>query len=523
MSDDELTVDQEEGIDVQGDADAEELSDEEKFKAKLKESIVVEREEIGALRQKLTVTVPRETLDDRLSYQFAELKRDALVPGFRKGHAPLKLVEKRFAADVGEQLSSEIISGAYMAAVEKEELKPLGDPLFWVKVPQTHRGQTPQEAEEQTEKLLAFDKALDHLALPNEGPLTFACEVELKPEFELPELTKIPLERPVVSIEDADVDAQITRLCAVRGKYRPVEEGTVEPDDLLYLDITMSVDGTVVDSEQNAEIHARDSVVMRIPMIGLGAALVGKSVGEQATLEATVPDDYDDINLRGKTAVFEFTICEMKRFELPPLDADFLANIGCESEEELRTEIRSDLEARLDREIRRAMHRQIGQYLVDNTTLEIPEGLSHRQVERSITRRKLVMMQTGIPEAEIDKSMDEMRAKAHDQVLWDLKVFFILERIAEERDITVSEERLNSAIAQIAQQANKRFDRVRDELSKSDGLLTLYLQLRDEQILDSLVDEAEITEHKVTKKKTTRKKGTKRTKKATTKKSPESE
>ena len=137
MNDEDLTVDEEAGLDEQEDKqenEQEELSKEEEIKAKLKEAITVECEEIGSLRQKLTITVPRETLDERMTDQFAELKRDALVPGFRKGHAPLRLVEKRFASDVGEQLTSEIISGAYMAAVEKEDLKPLGDPLFWIKV-----------------------------------------------------------------------------------------------------------------------------------------------------------------------------------------------------------------------------------------------------------------------------------------------------------------------------------------------------------------------------------------------------
>jgi FKBP-type peptidyl-prolyl cis-trans isomerase (trigger factor) len=131
------------------------------------------------------------------------------------------------------------------------------------------------------------------------------------------------------------------------------------------------------------------------------------------------------------------------------------------------------------------------------------------------------MLQTGVPEAEISKSLDEMRAKAHDQVVRDLKVYFILEKIAEERDVDVPEERVNAAIAEIARQSNKRFDRVRDELSKGDGLTTLYLQLRDEQVLDLLLSDAEITEGEKPKKKRPKKAAAKKktaTKKAAAKK-----
>jgi len=131
---------------------------------------------------------------------------------------------------------------------------------------------------------------------------------------------------------------------------------------------------------------------------------------------------------------------------------------------------------------------------------------------------RLSLLQAGIPQNEIDKSMDEMRASAHEQVMFDLKLLFVLEKIAEDQDITVPEERLNGAIAMIAQRSNKRFDRVRDELSKGDGLMTLYLQIRDEQILDKLLGDARITETKGPKKKSPKKK--KAVKKASRKKSP---
>ncbi|MCH7925912.1 MAG: hypothetical protein IIC51_10305, partial [Planctomycetes bacterium] len=84
----------------------------------------------------------------------------------------------------------------------------------------------------------------------------------------------------------------------------------------------------------------------------------------------------------------------------------------------------------------------------------------------------------------------------------DLKLYCILEKIAEEREIDVPEEQINAAIAQIARRTNKRFDRVRDELSKGDGLTTLYLQIRDQQVIDRLLEDAEITEIEGPKKKT---------------------
>ncbi len=524
MSDEDVAVDQE-GISpeqAEGDegGNGEELTDEEQAMAKLKEAISVEQEDLGSLRRKLTITIPQETLDERRSEQFAELKRDSTVPGFRKGHAPLRLVEKRFASDVGEQLRSQLIGSGYLAAVEKEDLKPLGDPLFWVKVQEERIGDDDKPRKVETEKLLPIDEAVDNMTLPKEGPLTFSCELELKPEFELPKLEEIPVNRPAVGVVDDDVDREVDRMRMMRGTFQPVEKGAVKPDDMLYADMKMSVDGETIASEENTDLAARDLRIKGIPLVGFGDAVKGKKVGGQVTFDAPVPDDHENIDIRGKTAHFDFTIHEIKRLELPPIDEEFLSTIGFTSEDELRLAVRSSLESGLDATIKRAMREQVGEFLVEKTQLDIPAGLSQRQTDRSVARRRIAMYQAGVPEAQIEKQMDELRAKVHDQAVRDLKLFFILEKIADEREIEISEEQVNGAIAQIAQQSNKRFDRVRDELSKGDGLATLYYQLRDEQVLEALLEGAKITEIEGPKKKgpTTAKKKKASPKKTTTEK-----
>ena len=161
MTDEELAVDNEEHT---GEAE-EELSDDEKAMAKLKEAITVEREDLGGLRMKLTVTVPRDTVDERMGEQFAELKREAMIPGFRKGHAPMQLVEKRFAHDVGDELKGKLVGSGYLAAVEKEELKPLGDPMVWVKLNEERVGEDEKPRTVEVDKLVPFADALDHMKL----------------------------------------------------------------------------------------------------------------------------------------------------------------------------------------------------------------------------------------------------------------------------------------------------------------------------------------------------------------------
>jgi trigger factor len=344
------------------------------------------------------------------------------------------------------------------------------------------------------DKLLPIDRALDHLTLPKDSALTFACELELKPEFELPKLDKIPVSRPKVTVSDDDVETELRRMQTFRGTFEPVEDGPIELDDLLYADVKMTVGNDVLVNEQNTDLAARDIRIKGIPLTGLGEALAGKNREDVVEFEATVPDDHENLDLRGKTARFEITIREIKRLALPPIDDAFLEATGYGSEDELRDALRQGLERRLDQVVRDRMHEQVADYLIAQTPMEIPEGLSHRQTERTVARRMIELYRAGIPEAEIHKAADEMRSKAHDQVIRDLRLYFILEKIAEDREIQVTEEQLNSAIASMAQRTGKRFDRVRDELSKGEGLNMLYVQLRDQLALDQLVAEAEVTE-----------------------------
>ena len=497
MTDEELAV--EEGTETE--ESGPEPSKEEKAFAELKEAIVVQREELGGLRLKLTVTVPRETVDARMGKEFAELKREANVPGFRKGHAPLKLVEKRFGTDVGEQLKGQLVGSGYLAAVEKEGLKPLGDPLVWVKVKEDRVGDDAKPRSVHVDKLMALDQALDHIPTPKDEPFTFSCEMEIKPDFELPNLEKIRVDRPAVAIDDEDVDVEIDRLRMMRGTFVPVEKGPIKANDLLYVSMKASIDGEVFASEENMDLPARDSQIKGIPLPGLGDAVTGKKLGDTIEFEATVPEDFENLAARGKTAKFEFTVREIKRLEMPELDKEFVESVGFESEKELRSEMRKAMESRLGQVIQSKMQEQVADYLVNETKLEIPEGLSSRQTERALARRMIEMYQSGIPQTEIVQKVDELRGRAREQVVRDLKLYFILERIAEDRNIEVGEERLNGAIAQIAQRTNRRFDRVRDDLSKGDGLSTLYLRLRDEMVLSDLLNSATITETEGPKKK----------------------
>lgn len=492
MTDEELTVEPEAQEPQTSDDDTED--EEASFQDKVKDVLIADEEDIGSLRKKLTITIPRSFIDEQREEQFTELRRDAAIPGFRKGRAPVRLVEKRFSTEVGEQLVTQLVSNGYLAAVEKLDLKPLGDPLVWVNVSEQRTDEKGGTRQVTTDKLVAIDEAVEHLKV-TDGDFSYSCEVEIKPEFELPATEGVKLTREPMQVKDEDVDAEINYLRRIRGSFQSV--GADEPakeDDVLYVDWTMTVDGDQIDHAEGDMVPVRDFNLRNVPLKGLAESLSGQTAGQQVTVEATVPDDFDSSDLRGKTAKFNFAIKEIKRMAIPELDEAFLISIGFESEDELRQAIRTQMEAQASATVREALRRQMTEYLVGNTEMELPEGLSQRQAERIVARRTMEMYRQNLPEEEIAKAADEMRASAELQSVELLKTEFILDRLAGDLDIEVSEDEFNGAIAAIAARQNRRFDRVRDDLVKNQGLMSLYVHLRDEKVLDHLIDRAEIVE-----------------------------
>lgn len=487
---------------------AQELLDE------LKREVKAEVEEIGTLRKALTVTVPASVIANQVDHNFDELRHDAIVPGFRKGHAPRRLVEKRFGHEVRQSLKTAIIGQSYYAAIENEELDVLGDPLFRIASKEQEGGV----------KLMDIGEALQHVTLPEGEDFSYTCELEIRPEFEVPELKGIAVAKPEVAVGDDDVNEALERQQKIRGRFEPIGDGAAEKDDMLVADVKLSVDGTEVKTEENVQVGVRATRLDGVQLPDLEAKLVGIKVDETRTVDCEIPDDYERTDLRGKKGEFTFTVRELKR--LKPATVEQLAEqFGCESADQLRELVREDLEADRDQTAQRAQRDQIYDYLLENTDLALPEQLSARQTDRAVVRRVIELRQRGVPESDVEAHIDELRTSAKEQVTRDLKLAFILEKVAEQLGVEVTDEEVNTEIARMARQYNRRFDRVRDEL-QSQGLLSqLADQIKQDKCITQLLSDAEISEGAPEKKAGEQKsaKKTKKKAKKSTKKTEKSE
>lgn len=449
---------------------------------KLKDAIRTDTRDIGVLRKELTITVPASIVSEHLDNNLSELGKDALIPGFRRGRAPRSLVQKKFGGDIRNSLKTTIVGQSFLAAVRKAEMEILGDPLFRV---ETKEGV----------KLLDLDAALEHLKLPDTGDFVYACEVEIRPRFELPPLEGIEVKNPHIEIDDANIDAEILRQRKIRGRYEPLEgEGAGgDADDMIVADVTLTCEGATVKTEDNLQLGVRPARLDGIPLMTLNETLRDARPGDERRATCVIPDDYERADLRGKNAEFTFKIHEVKR--LRPLSIQALSeSLGISSEAELREYVRDELEAERDRLIERAKKEQVYAYLLSHTNLDVPESLSARQTDRAVMRRVIELQQAGVPDSEIEARIDELRTQASAQVARDLRLEFILGKVAEKLQVSVTEEEVNTEIARMARLYNRRFDRVRDDLARRGLLMQMAELIRQDKCVARLLADAKLTD-----------------------------
>ena len=456
--------------------DAEE--DSQKLLADLKEKVAAEIKDVGTLRKEMAITVPAEVISERLKKNYDELRSDAIVPGFRKGRAPLQLIQKRFGPDVRDSLKTMIIGQSFFAAAENNEIDALGDPLFRVETKEGVR-------------LAELNEAMQHIELPESGDLRYVCEVEVKPKFELPELKGVEIKDPQIVITDDMLENSILRQRKVRGRYEPLSDGAAQVDDLIVADAKLTVDGVQIKDEANLQLGVRATRLDGIPLPELDQTLAGVRPGDERSTDCQIPDDYERPDLRGKQGKFEFKIHEVKRLAPIPMEA-FAEQSGFESEQELRAAVREDMELERNLLVERALREQVLQYLLDHTTLDVPEKLSARQTDRAVLRRVVELQQAGAPVGEIEKRIDELRTSATEEVARELKLEFILEKVAEQLEVDVTDEEVNSEIAVIARRYNSRFDRIRDDMHRRGLLAQLAEQIRQDKCVRVILGDGRI-------------------------------
>jgi trigger factor len=452
--------------------DEESTEQKEEESPELKNAVTIE--EAGPCKKKVIIEIPQAKIKKITEKQYEDLRKEALVPGFRKGRAPRRLLEKRFGKETKEQIKLTLLSDASKSAIADNKLQALGEP----------------------------DIDFEDIELPAEGPLTFDFELEVRPEFDLPKLEGIPVTRTKLEVTDEQIDREIEQMQRWAGVWTPREEEAAELEDQIIADAILKIEGIEEEEKlDDIEIYVRKSgFVGAIPVEKLDELLVGAKSGDTKETSVDVPKTFFREEYRGKKVDIKISIKDIKWLKPAELDENLLKRYEVEDENELREKIHDSLHSRLETQGRTEMTEQIFEYLLDKTDLDLPLSIVAEQANSVLQRQYTNLLMRGLSREQVDEQLEQLKAGSEQQAQQQLKTFFIMDKVADKLDIEVTEEEINGQVAQLALQRGQRPERMREEMERNGSLAQFSLEVRQDKCIAKLLETAVITEKKPEKK-----------------------
>jgi trigger factor len=443
--------------------DGQEGGEEEKQSLKLDVQITSP----SACERHVTVTVAREDIDRYLDEAYSELMPSANVPGFRVGRAPRKLVENKFRKEIGEQIKGSLLLDSLSQISDDQKFTAISEP----------------------------DLNLDSIEVPEDGPMTFEFDIEVRPEFEMPKWKGAKLERLVRDFNPADVEQHLEKMLTRFGQLVPFD-GAAGEGDFLTVNLTSTHDGEQLERDDEIVFRIRPTLSFRDGEIKDFAKLMtGVKAGETRTAKVELTQDAPNEALRGKKVQVEFEVLDVKKLKLPELTEDFLSEMGgFKTEGDLKDAIKQNLQRQLEYDQQQKIRGQISSLLTQSADWELPPGLLKRQSARELERSVMELRRAGFSEAEIRARENMLRQNSASSTARSLKEHFILERIAEDENIEAEEGDFEKEIFLIAMQSGESPRRVRAQIEKRGLMDVLQNQIIERKVLELVQENAKFTD-----------------------------
>ena len=417
----------------------------------------------------VTVTVARDDVDRYFDEAFTSLMPDAAVPGFRAGRAPRKLVEQRFRDQVSDQVKSSLLMDSMTQISEEQEFSAIGEPEF----------------------------DFDAIDIPDEGPMKFEFDLEVRPEFDLPEWKGMKLDRLKREFTKDDVDRQLSTVLEEYGEIVP-HEGTAELGDFVVMNIRVRADNETIAEATEQTVAIRP--IASFPdgrLEGFDKLMTGAKSGDRKHAKCTISHDSPNVDLQGQEVDVEFEVLDVKRLETPGLSEELLDTLGgFDDEGDLRDRIREELERRLEYQQQQRVRKQITGMLTEAADWDLPPDLVRRQASREMERAVLEMKSSGFSEAEIRAYEHELRQNSLASTKTALQEHFILEKIAEEEEVEAEPSDYDAEIGLIAMQSREPIRRVRARIEKKGLMDALRNQIIERKVIGLIQENAKFNDVK---------------------------
>lgn len=412
------------------------------------------------LERRMTVGIPADQVETEVTKRLQQAAKTVNLNGFRKGKVPLKVVKQRFGAGVRQEVMGEVMSRSFYEAIQKEDVKPAGQPAI-----------EPKEAAEGQD-------------------IEFVATFEVYPEIALGDTAGFEIEKLTAEVQDSDVDNMIDVLRKQQAAWTAVERAAAT-DDQVNIDFNGTKDG---EEFAGGKAEGQDLVLGSGSMIpGFEDGIVGMKAGEEKVVALTFPDDYQAEELQGAAVEFAIKVNTVSEQELPALDKEFFSKYGVESDDE--QQFRDDVKKNMERELKNAaktkLKNQVMDKLVEAHEVELPKALVAGEIE---ALRNQMMQQFGGAQPNMDlKSLlpdDMFTEQAERRVALGL----IVGEVVKSAEIKVDADRVREMVEEMASTYQDPEEVINYYYSNQQMLASVESVVLEDQVVDHIISSAKVVE-----------------------------
>ena len=425
----------------------------------------VQVEKLEKNMAKLTIEVSAEEFDAAIEQAYQKDKKKISLPGFRKGKAPRKMIEKMYGTGVFyEDAANIVIPKAYSEAAKECGEELVSQPE--ISVTQIGAGQ----------------------------PFIFTAEVALKPAVTLGDYKGVEVEKTPVEVSEEEVDKEVDKERENNSRTIDVDDRAVEKGDMIKLNFEGFVDGTPFEGGKAEDYSLTIGSGSFIP--GFEDQLIGAKIGEEVEVNVTFPEEYHAAELKGKPAVFKCTVNEIKVKELPEADDEFAKDVSeFDTLAEYKDDIRAKLLEKKTADAKREKQNKTVAKAVENATMEIPEAMITEQVRRMADDFARRLQSQGLSMDQYMQftglTMDALAQQMRPEALKRIQNSLVLEAIAKAENIEVSDEKVNEEIEKMAAAYKMEADKLKEligDAEKEQMKSDLAIQAAVDMITDAAVE-----------------------------------
>ena len=413
-------------------------------------------ETTSSTRREIAVEIPVEEVNRETASLIEKYQKLARIPGFRRGHVPASIIRQRFSEDLKSDVVEALVPRYFRKEADKQGLIPVSQPQ------------------------------VTDLQLNDNEPLRFKASFEVMPEIKVEGYKELRAEKTEVTVTDEEVEQSLNSVREQHATFTSVEGRALADGDYAQV----SLDGKPKDGEDKP-VHM-DEVLVEIAgkntMPEFTENLRGASPGDERVFEVTYAADATEQRLAGKTFTYTVKVQSIKQKTLPELDDQFATQLGeFKTLDEVRQRIREGMESERKHAAEHEAKDKLVAELVKRSEFEVPEALVDRQIDVRLERGLRALAAQGMKAEDIKKmDLNRLRVGQREQALQEVKASLVLDKIAEEEKIEVSDEEINREIDALATQSKQTPEAIRARLTRDGALDRIRNRIRSEKTLDFL-------------------------------------